>query len=179
MEWYMESTGPPTMWSEAVNRRYGYGLGCFIHHLPLPSHRPPRGTPALATVIPAVYLAAARLVREPHWDHHGLRSDLRHIGTAIEAGVVLVVPRLLTRLGASGNDYISPSVPTIPQLWHRSSHHHPIFSPNAIVTGTCPSKRQVRSRTWRTRFGGRGLYRLSFATPFCQSKLPLALFNTR
>jgi hypothetical protein len=42
---------------------------------------------------PAVYLAAARLVREPHWDHHGLRSDLRHIGTAIEVGVVLVVPR--------------------------------------------------------------------------------------
>jgi hypothetical protein len=77
----------------------------------------------LATVIPAVYLAAARLVREPHWDHHGLRSDLRHIGTAIEAGVVLVVPQLLTRLGASGNVISLPRYRRIPQLWHRSSHH--------------------------------------------------------
>jgi hypothetical protein len=43
----------------------------------------------LVTVIPAVYLAAARLLREPHWDHHELRSDLSHIGTAVvEAGVV-------------------------------------------------------------------------------------------
>jgi hypothetical protein len=138
------------MWSEAVNRRYGYGLGCFIHHLPLPSHRPPKGTPALATVIPAVYLAAARLVREPHWDHHGLRSDLRHIGTAIEAGVVLVVPQLLTRLGASGNDY-SLSLGTDNSSVVAPILSSSIFSPNAIVTGTCPSKRQ-----YDLEHGGRG-----------------------
>jgi hypothetical protein len=43
----------------------------FIHHLPLPSHRRPGARSSPLAVIPAVYLAAARLVREPHWDHHG------------------------------------------------------------------------------------------------------------
>jgi hypothetical protein len=43
--------GPPTMWSEEVNR-IRIWLGCFIHHLPLPSHRPPRARSSpLATVI--------------------------------------------------------------------------------------------------------------------------------
>jgi hypothetical protein len=68
----------------------------------------------------------------PHWDHHGLRSDLRHIGTAIEAGVVLVVPQLLTR-SVPGNLCISSVAPIL------SSSSD--FSPNAIVTGTLPPAR--------------------------------------
>jgi hypothetical protein len=129
--------GPPTLWSEAANRRYGCD-SVASSSSSLPSHRPLRGAPARWRQSPAVYLAAARLVRE-HWDRHGLRSDLRHIGTAIEAGVVLVVP---------ANSTWGIWIVSLPR-YRQIPHHHPYFSPNAIVTGTLPPslKRQVRSRT--------------------------------
>jgi hypothetical protein len=55
-------------------------------------------------------------------------------------------------------------------LWHRSSHRHH-FSPNAIVTGTLQETERSRTVEDAVRSVGWGLYRLSFATPFCPNCL--------